>query len=201
MDPDCVNHAPPEQLVRWWKGNDPPPSGWEDDSIDEVAHALVRLGPLGAREVKHGLWASDVRHRCAALGALASPASADLEVRVALLDAFEAADADLKTAALWGFMTLSWFPLERKQLEGLLHGGDQRLAALAMCYLSWAFPAATVAILGWALRSANPRMREYACDEVGDHGMEALSGELRHLLMDSDEAVAQAAQSNLAYFG
>jgi hypothetical protein len=200
MELDCFLRAPLGQLTRWWNGNEPPPPGWEDGYLDEVAHALVRLIPAGVQEVKKGLRASDIRHRRAALSALARPESADVEVRAALRDAFDAADADLKTDALWGFMHLGWFPLERRQLERLLHGADLRLAALAMCYSSRAFPSEAVPTLARALRSDNPRMREYACDEVGGRGIEELSGELRRLLGDSDDAVAQAARSNLAFF-
>jgi len=43
-------------------------------------------------------------------------------------------------------------------------------------------------------------MREYACDEIGDRGIDELSERMRPLLADVDEAVAASARCNLEFF-
>jgi hypothetical protein len=192
---DLFRKAPLEQLRRWWSGNDPPPPGHEEDYVDEVAHALSHAGPTGVAVLRQALNSHDVGRRWAAVYFLATEGLADEEVRAALRRAFDAPEP-LKTAALWGFLNLNWFPLKREEVERLLHQEDQRLAALAMCYLSRAFPGEAVGILRSALGSDNPRMREYACDEVGEREIVELKGELERLVADPDEYVAQAARIN-----
>jgi len=46
------------------------------------------------------------------------------------------------------------------------------------------------------LRSSNPRVREQACDLIGDGRMVALRNELRPLFEDRDIGVAEAARYN-----
>ena len=104
---------------------------------------------------------------------------------------------DLRCTALWGFIHASYFPLERAELQSLVDSDDQRMAALAMVYLSWACPEDSVRILREALRSPKPRMREYACDEIGDRDIEELKEEMKLLVADADSAVAKAAVANL----
>lgn len=197
---DPIHNANLDQLLRWWDGSDPPPAGFEDEYLDEVAYALSKAGPSGVAALHSSLDAEDIQRRRAAVYFLAEPRFFDEEVHGALLRAFESADLSLKTAALWGFMHLGRFPLGRAEVARLMRRRDERIAALAMCYLSRAFPSETVTILRVGLRSRNPRMREYACDEIGDRGISELSAELRPLLDDRDEYVAQSAQSNLAFF-
>lgn len=195
-----IHDAPLDQLLRWWSGAALPPAGFEEEYFDEVAFALSKHRPDGVATLKRCLYSDDLDRRAAALSFLAYPDVADEEVRGALTRAFGDGPRDLKYSALWGFIHLKYFPLERRQVSGLLESENQRMAALAMVYLSWAYPSEAVRILRAALRSPNPRMREYACDEIGDRDISELSEQMRVLLGDPDEAVAQAAQSNMEFF-
>ena len=197
---DAIRNAPLRRLLRWWDGTDPPPAGFEGEYLDEVAYALARAGPGGVAALRHFLDAEDVPRRRAALTFLAEPHLADEAIQAALMRAYRATDSSLQTTALWGFMHLGYFPLSRAEMEQQMRHGNERTAALAMCYLSRAFPSEAVALLRAGLQSRNPRMREYACDEVGDRRITVLSAALRPLLHDPDEDVAQAARSNLAFF-
>lgn len=98
---------------------------------------------------------------------------------------------------LVGFIHLDFFPLDRAALNVLILGEDPRLVALAMVYLSRACPHDSLRILREALQSSNPRMREYACDEIGERDIDVLMNEMRSLLGDADPNVAAAAASNL----
>jgi hypothetical protein len=191
-----IHGASLNQLLRWWDGIDSLPKDFEDGGVDEVAYALSKHVPDGVRALKRSLEAGDVQRRKSALYWLAFPDKADEQVRTALVQAFRSEPA-LKTPALWGFIHLGYFPLERASLDAVMEGDDQRLTALAMVYLSHAHPEESIQILREALRSRNPRMREYACDEIGDRGIEELKDEMRLLTDDADTDVAQAAARNL----
>jgi hypothetical protein len=195
-----IHDAPLDQLLRWWDGVDPPLVELEDEFLDEVAFALTQHRPVGVAALKRCLGSVDETRRGAALDFLAYPGVADEEVHIALLQAFSGGSRDIRYRALWGFIHLAYFPLGRDQLVGLLEGTDERMAALAMVYLSRALPAEAIAILGAALGSPNPRMREYACDEIGDRDIGELSERMRALLADPDEAVVASARCNLEFF-
>lgn len=192
-----IHQAPFEQLLRWWDGIDPLPADFSVGGIDEVAYALSRHRPEGVAVLKGFLEAGDLERRCGALRFLATPTIADNEVRTALVRAFHSSERNLRYTALWGFIHLGYFPLARVELQPLLDSDDQRMAALAMVYQSWACPEDSVRILREALRSRNPRMREYACNEIGDRDIKELKNEMRLLAADIDSAVAQAASDNL----
>lgn len=177
-----IHDAPLEQLLRWWSGAISPPIGFEEGYLDEVAFALSKHQPDGVATLKHWMYSDDLDRRAAALYFLAYPDVADEEVRDALTRAFDDGPGDIKYRALWGFIDLEYFPLERRRVSHLLESDDQRMAALAMVYLSRAYPSEAISILGAALLSLNPRMREYACDEIGDRGISELSEQMRALL-------------------
>ncbi|GEM_PF-2636043 len=195
-----IHDAPLERLLRWWSGAIPPPDGFEVGYLDEVAFALSKHPPEGVMVLKQWLYSDDLDRRSAALASLAYPDVADEEVRDALTRAFDDGPRDVRYRALWGFIHLEYFPLERRRVSDLLESGDQRMTALAMVYLSRAYPSEAISILRAALLSLNPRMREYACDEIGDGGISELSEQMRALLEDPDKDVAQAAQINLEFF-
>jgi hypothetical protein len=172
------------------------PEDFNLGGFDVVAYALAKY-PEGVAVLREFLEADDLERRSAALRFLAWPGIADEDVRAALIRAFWSADREFRCIALWGFIDLSFFPLSRVDLQPLLEGADQRMAALAMVYLSWACPEDSVTILRDALRSTNPRMREYACDEIGDRDIEELKEEVRLLVNDADPDVAETARLNL----
>jgi hypothetical protein len=197
---DPIRKAPLDQLLRWWAGEDRPLAEFGDEFFDEVAAALSNEGQVGFTALKRSLGAADIPRRRAALTFLASPELADGEVRAELQRACASPDLSLKTRALWGLVDLGFYPLERAEVERLMRHEDERIAALAMCYLSQAVPAEAVEILRAALHSDNPRMREYACDQIGDREIAELSAEMCPLVHDVDKDVAQAARSNLECF-
>ncbi len=188
-----IDDASLTQLLRWWEGTDLLPEDFDEDGIYEVAYALSTHKPEGVQTLKRFLESSDMLRRRATLHALADPEIADAEIRAALITAFRSEDPALITAAFWGFIQLQYFPLEQSAIKALMEGMDQRLAALAMVYLSQACPDDSVSILRGALQSPNPRMREYACNEIGDRGIVELKDEMRTLLDDPDADVAQTA--------
>lgn len=186
-----------DELKQWW--NTPTLPEWADSQesfFDELAYALSKQGFRGQQFLKSFLDAPDIARRCAALYFLADPTSGDPDIEQALQAAFATQHAALQTAAMWGLMNLKRFSLERAEVEQLYQGNDKRLSALAMVYLSRAFPDEQIVILRAGLASANPRQREYACDEIGDYGIAALMSDLQRLQTDPDTAVAQAAQTN-----
>jgi HEAT repeat protein len=185
------------QLMRWWEGVDPLPVDFDEDGIVEVACALSAHPSEGVAVLKRYLDAGDQLRRRSALYSLAWPEVADEEVRSALLRAFYSEEREIRYTALWGFIHLSHYPLTRDTLTPLLDGEDQLMAALIMVYLSHACSEDAVSILREALKSQNPRMREFACDEIGDRDIGELKSEMRLLLADKDVSVAQAAASNL----
>jgi hypothetical protein len=192
-----IHAAPLAQLLRWWDGIEALPEDFHEDGLDEVAYALSKHNPEGVQALKRSIDVTDMKRRWSALYFLAFPDIADEQIRAALIKEFYSGEPTLKKCALWGFIHLDFFPLERAALSMLINGEDQRLAALAMVYLSRAYPEDSLRILREALQSSNPRMREYACDEIGDQDIGALKNEMRNLLGDADPSVAEAAASNL----
>jgi hypothetical protein len=193
----CIHAAPLAQLLRWWDGVEALPEDFREDGLDEVAYALSKHNPEGVQVLKRSIDTADVERRRSALYFLAFPDIADEQIRAALVKEFYSEEPGLKKCALWGFIHLDFFPLERAALSVLINGEDQRLAALSMVYLSRACPEDSIRILREALHSSNPRMREYACDEIGDRDIDDLKNEMRTLLGDADTRVAEAAASNL----
>jgi hypothetical protein len=191
-----IHNASLEQLLRWWERSQSLPDDFEVGGFDEVAYALTKY-PEGIAVLRTFLKAGDRERRSAALRFLAWPGIADEEVRTELIRAFWTADPEFRCIALWGFIHLGFFPLKRADLQPLLDGTDQQMAARAMLYLSRACPEDSVAILRDALRSTNPRMRDYACDEIGDREIEELKEEMRLLINDTDPDVSQTARLNL----
>ena len=192
-----IHAAPFAQLLRWWDGVEALPEDFQEDGLDEVAYALSKHIPEGIQTLKRSVDGVDDERRRSALYFLAFPDIADEQIRAALIREFYSGMPPLKKCALWGFINLDFFPLDRAALSVLINGEDQRLAALAMVYLSRACPEDSLRILREALQSPNPRMREYACDEIGDRDIDDLKNEVRTLLEDVDASVAAAAASNL----
>ena len=91
--------------------------------------------------------------------------------------------------------------LSKAQIAGCKDPGNQRLAALAMVYQCRANPENRIEILKKALAHMNPRMREYACDEIGDFGIKELAPHMIPLLNDAHQDVAESAKSNSEIVG
>lgn len=193
-----IDNASNEDLIKWWAEALPL---WTDERgpvLEEIAHALIRRDPSFYQILRVDTHSLDSDKRQAALVALSYKGNPDLSIAIDLRDAFFTSDVALKTAALWGFINLDIYPLPRAELESLIRQPDERLSALAMTYLSYAFPDEAISLLHNGLQSQNPRQREYACDVVGDRGLVELRPDLISLRDDPDEYVRQAAESNLA---
>lgn len=165
--------------------------------MDEIAYVLAHSGSNGINFLKNYGRDDDLEKRRATIYFLADQNIVDEEVLGFLDEAFHEPDLGLKTTSLWSYIHIEQFPLPRAELEKLLEGSEERLSALAMVYLSWAFPEESIEILEQALSSPNPRHRRYACDEVGDRNISELKPKVRELLHDADGDVRESAKSNL----
>ena len=187
-----------EQLVQWWSSVEVPKWGESRDTFfSEVACALVRYDERGVSFLKRYTRDEDIAKRKAALWFLADKRSIDDEIVEAISEAFCSGNQDLKTTAIWCYINSERFELKEQTVEQLLRDADERMSALAMIYLTRAHPEQRVEILREALASENPRMREYACDEVGDFDIEELKRILAGLVNDPHSDVREAAKENL----
>lgn len=187
-----------DQLLDWWNAVDLP--AWVDSRalfLDEVAYALTKCGADGVRFLKSYARDADFEKRISAVYFLADKKFVDDEVLQYLAETFALDNLRSKTLVLWGYIHIEQFPLSRDEAEKLMKHSDDRMSALAMVYLSHAYPAETFEILKRGLSSPNPRQRQYACDEVGDRGIVALKDDVTRLLQDSDEDVRETARLNL----
>ena len=195
-----VDDASVQQLQQWWSSE---PPDWADDParfLDEVGYALSESGREGIAFLKSFLNQGTPEQRATAMYFLADKRIVDPEVIEHLGDAFNEPNPELQTAALWGLIHVDHFALAREAVEQLTMSSDERLSALAMVYLSRAYPEESVAILSEALQSPNPRAREYACDEIGDRRITELKDRLNGLLSDGNQDVLRAAAANLELF-
>ena len=196
-----IHEASLDQLLYWW---DHPgslePDFSQEELMDEVAYALTEHGDAGVPTLKRHLYDDDTGRRNAALSALSWPKTDDAEIRSALHTAYESSDGSTRYTALWGFIHLEYFPLSEAHISGPLTSDDERMAALAMVYLSRAHQQKAASLLRDGLRSSNRYKRSYACDEIGDRYIIELASDMSPLLQDSVAEVRQAAQSNLEFF-
>ena len=196
-----IHDASLENLSRWWRNPSETPGDFEeDDALDEIAYGLSQHAPEGVRVLKDFLHDKTHRGR-AALWFLAWPELVDDEIREALAAAFDSDDTRTKYTALLGHIHAKHFVLSKAQIAGCKDPGNQRLAALAMVYQCRANPENRIEILKKALAHTNPRMREYACDEIGDFGIKELAPHMIPLLNDAHQDVAESAKSNSEIVG
>lgn len=187
-----------EQLFRWWSSDEVPNWGESRDTFfSELACALVQNDEQGVSFLKRYTKDENVAKRKAALWFLADKRIIDDEIIEAISEAFRSGNQDLKTTAIWYYINAERFELKEQTVEQLFHDADERMSALAMVYLTRAHPDQRVEMLREALASENPRMREYACDEVGDFDIEELKGRLAELVNDPHSEVREAAKANL----
>jgi hypothetical protein len=195
-----IHEATLEDLQSWWINPSLTPGNFEqDNALDEVAFGLSRHIPEGIKILKQSLKDKSHRHR-AALYFLSTPKLIDDEIREALHGAISGSDKDTRYTALWGFILVEEFKIPEAQLSQCVESTNERTAALAMIYLCRANPNQRVGILRKALKSTNPRLREYACDEIGDYQISELAGEMQALLDDPHKDVLASAKCNLEFF-
>ena len=195
-----VDNASLEKLKRLWNNKTPK---WADSRgllIEEVGYALSKIKPDGVKFLKTFAYSEDNEKRGWAVYFLADKGVVEDDVIKYLIDMFSSNDKMLKNLALWGFINVDHFPIQRSVIENLMNNEDERLAALALVYLSYAYPEEAVQLLQEGLLSSNPRKREYACDEVGNRKIYQLKQYLVNLLTDPDEYVVQSASINLEGF-
>ncbi|HNA89242.1 MAG TPA: HEAT repeat domain-containing protein [Anaerolineales bacterium] len=189
-----------EELMVLWNNTASDIDVTQDSMCEDVANALSQIRPEGINFLKSFAYSKDRNKRRWAIYFLASKEIADAEVKKYLLDLASSDDESCIITALLGFIRIGYFPLENTVVINLMDHKDERLAATAMVYLSNAHPKETVNILIDGFRSANPRKREYACDEVGDRMIHELKEYLLEATKDSDGYVRQAATINLEFF-
>ena len=73
---------------------------------------------------------------------------------------------------------------------------DPKMEAWVMTYCCYAFPKERADLLKNAVTSKNARMREFACDVIGDEFLYDLKELMKPLLADTNKRVAQSAQYN-----
>ena len=101
-------------------------------------------------------------------------------------------------AAIAEMIRKAEFVLSEEQL-GTLEAEGELLAGWVFAYrVRCAEPTARVALLRGAVGSANPRVREQACDLIGDLRILELRSELFVLTEDAHPFVAEAASYNYA---
>jgi hypothetical protein len=194
-----LDQASFKQLTELWGGDIP---GWADsrDSLlDEIAYSLAESGEAGVAFLKGYGRADDLAQRRAAVYFLAAKHIIDVDILQDLDAAFYDDDLGLKIRALLSYMNLEQFSILRADIDALLDHPNDWVSAVAMQYLSRAYPAETIEILAQALSSPNPRQREYACDEVGDNYINELADQLKALLNDPDDRAQEAARCNLEF--
>ena len=90
----------------------------------------------------------------------------------------------------------SQFVLSEGELEAL-ERRDEILGGWVFSYrFHQATPTAQTAILEEGLSNANPRVREQACDLIGDRQLSHMRGKLTALIADPVPFVAEAARSS-----
>lgn len=197
---DFIHDASLERLVSWWQRPETIPEDFEGHGLDEVAYGLSRHRPLGVQLLRDALFSDEVDRRRASLFFLASPDLADEQLRRSLVDAFDLASPLLSSTVLRSCVQIGYFPFSEAQIRALWHHPDERFAATSMIYLAHSLPGQTTAILEQALSDPNPRMREYACDEIGNHCIWALRDPMALLVNDPHPDVAASAEANLPFF-
>jgi len=194
-----IERATAPDLQKWWvqiperllRGDDS-----EELILEQIASALLQKDPEWIAFLSQYAYSEDISRRKAALAVLADKTNATPATERILLDAFHTETADLKLTALLGFIQARLFPLTPKELAALGKSDDELLRAWGMTYLCYALPEMRVEVLRKALQSPNPHVREHACDVIGDERIEDLKEEMKPLLEDPDERVAEAAKYN-----
>jgi len=193
-----IDNATKADLRSWWVNL--PESLVRKDSqefvLDEIAWALSRKDPEWIAFLTEYAYSEDLNRRASAVYFLASKLNRTPATEQILLDAFHSGVLLLQVRSLWGCIHSDFFPLTKEDIASLDNSADERLPALGMTYLCYAFPKERIAILRSALRNENPRMREYACDVIGDEFIQELKGDMEPLLQDTDTEVAECAKYN-----
>lgn len=195
-----IHNASLDQLTSWWISPETIPEDFGEHGLDEVAYGLSQHRPEGVQLLRDELRSKEPERRWASLYFLATPDLADDQLRQALVDSFDPANPRISDTVLRCCVDIAYFPFDEQKIRKLWRHPDDRFAATSMAYLAHSLPDQTEVILSLALKDSNPRMREYACDEIGDHNLAALSPLLEPLLKDPHPDVAASAASNLEFF-
>jgi HEAT repeat protein len=198
-----LHEYPYPKLAGWWEGLTPIPddfNDWGNLWTDEVAYGLSMYEPEGIELLKSALYHLDIHRRSSAIEFLSKPELADDSLREALMDAYYSGDPLLIHTSMRSMVRIGYFPLTKEDLESLEQSMNERLAARAMVYRVHAHPEQKIDLLKAALRDTNPRLREYACDVVGDHFIQELREDISELVNDPHPDVRDSARCNLEMF-
>lgn len=196
-----INHASVRELHEWWRT---PPDWVEADEhetfFDEVAYRLSQTPAEAQAFLQQYVYSTNLAHRRSALRFFTDKDHIFPEVRQILVDTLHEENLLLKNDALWVAIELAYFPFDKHEIEVLTQHEHERLAATAEIYLCYAFPEERDIRLHHCLKSSNPRKREYACDMVGDEGLQEFYDELKQLSNDPHHDVRAAATINAEFF-
>ena len=193
-----VDKATREELRNWWV--QPLPRLIREDSedliLDEIAYSLSKKDPDWIDFLMQYAYSEDLARRGSVIYFLAGKTSRAPKIESVLRDAFFSRIPRLQATALQGCIHTCLFPLTKDDIASLDGLTDERLSAWGMTYLCYAFPEERIALLKHSLRSENPRIREFACDVIGDELIQELKNDMEPLLKDPEPRVAESARYN-----
>jgi hypothetical protein len=100
-------------------------------------------------------------------------------------------------SAIAEMIQLREFALSETDLRAIESRNDEQLCGWVFAYRAVsATPEERTELLRSGIRSTNPRVREQACDIIGDHNLAELRMELQMLFTDPVHYVAEAARYN-----
>ncbi len=195
-----IDEANATQLRQWWvkipktlyKSAGLKPEDEEAQRLiyDEIAGGLSNVDDGWVDFLTGFIDANDVNRRCSALFFLTNAGMDTDAVKAALDSAFKSKNLYLKGTALQGYIQINYFPLIESDFDTV---NDEWLSAWGMKYMCKAYPRQKIEILEDALKSKNPLERSFACDIIGSELIEHLKPQLKPLLKDKNEHVAEAA--------
>lgn len=100
-------------------------------------------------------------------------------------------------SAIAKLIQLRQFALSQQDLALLESRSDPHIDGWIFAYRYYSAPSEHIEMLRRGLASSNARVREQACDIVGDNAIHAFEPELEALTRDSETFVAEAASYSL----
>lgn len=100
-------------------------------------------------------------------------------------------------SAIAELIRLDQFALSQQDLALLESRGDLHIDGWIFAYRYYSAPSEHIEMLRRGFASSNARVREQACDIVGDNAIRAFESELETLTRDSEIFVAEAARHSL----
>ena len=186
-----------ENLHNWWQS---PPhslvsSYGKSTLLEDIAFAICENDLNWVSFLNDYAYSSEIEYRAVAIYFLASKKNANPNIQKILEDAFYTNIIELQIASLQGMINIGIYPLKKDDPE-FSNITNNTVAAWGMTYLCYAYPSERIKTLKKAMQSSDPRMREFACDVIGDEFIQELKPDLKNLLTDKNSIVTDAANYN-----